>query len=209
MLLLQLSAGQGPDECARAVALCLQRMEQAVKRAIGKGADINMVTVQAESGTQPGCLRSVLLTFTGADALPFASAWQGTMQWQCVSPYRPQHKRKNWFFDGVLYPIDDRVLSGAIRYKTCRASGAGGQHVNTTDSAVIATHIDTGIQVRVESERSQHANKRIAQALIAKRLQMQQAQRQEAGEQQRRMQHFKLQRGQASKVFVGPEFVQR
>lgn len=58
-----------------------------------------------------------------------------------------------------------------LDFKTCRGSGAGGQHRNTTDSAVQLTHKPTGIQVRVESERSQHQNKETAKALLRARLQ--------------------------------------
>nr|WP_205990965.1 MULTISPECIES: peptide chain release factor-like protein [unclassified Pseudoalteromonas] len=59
-----------------------------------------------------------------------------------------------------------KLFDSEIRFQQCRASGAGGQHVNTTDSAVRATHVATGIAVRVESERSQHANKRLARVLL-------------------------------------------
>jgi peptide chain release factor 1 len=62
--------------------------------------------------------------------------------------------------------LDDRDLE----FKACRGSGAGGQHRNTTDSAVQVTHKPTGIQVRVESERSQHQNKELAKALLRARL---------------------------------------
>ena len=61
-------------------------------------------------------------------------------------------------------------LEGEIRFETLRSSGPGGQHVNTTDSAVRATHLASGISVRVQSQRSQHANKRLAILLIARRL---------------------------------------
>jgi len=63
--------------------------------------------------------------------------------------------------------LDERDLE----FKTCRGSGAGGQHRNTTDSAVQLTHKPTGIQVRVESERSQHQNKDTARSILRARLQ--------------------------------------
>lgn len=59
-----------------------------------------------------------------------------------------------------------KLLEKDLVFKTCRGSGAGGQHRNTTDSAVQATHRPTGITVRVESERSQHQNKETARALL-------------------------------------------
>ena len=57
-----------------------------------------------------------------------------------------------------------------IRYEAVRASGPGGQHVNKTDSAVRATHLPSGLSVKVQTERSQHANKRLARALLAHKL---------------------------------------
>lgn len=67
-------------------------------------------------------------------------------------------------------PSDFRLDDRDLDFKTCRGSGAGGQHRNTTDSAVQVTHKPTGIQVRVESERSQHQNKEMAKNLLRARL---------------------------------------
>ncbi len=62
------------------------------------------------------------------------------------------------------------ALRGAVAFKFCRGSGAGGQHRNTTDSAVIATHKPTGLSVRCEGERSQHRNKELALQLLSAKL---------------------------------------
>jgi peptide chain release factor len=98
-------------------------------------------------------------------------------------------------------------LPGEIRFETLRASGPGGQHVNKTDSAVRATHVATGISVKAQSARSQHANKRLALLLIAQRL----AQHAESttGEQraQRRLFHHGVERGNPVRTFKGERFV--
>lgn len=85
---------------------------------------------------------------------------------------------------------------GDLDWKTCRGSGAGGQHRNTTDSAVQLTHLPTGLMVRCESERSQHQNKASALALLSARLQERaEAQVQEKRRDKRRAQLGSGQRG--------------
>lgn len=201
MLLLQLSAGTGPDECARAVALAILKLSKECQQ-----ANVSLRAIEQVAGSKAGCVKSALFQLSGESAERMAERWQGVMQWICASPYRPRHKRKNWFFSSQVFELEELGYSDAIRFQTCRASGAGGQHVNKTDSAVQATHVDSGITVRVESERSQHANKRLARVLIqhklAERRQVQQSQQSK----QRWLQHWDLERGNAVRVFKGESF---
>ena len=88
-----------------------------------------------------------------------------------------------------------------------RARGPGGQHVNKTSSAIRATHVATGLSVRMESERSQHANKRLALQLLQVRLQQEADRHACDARRQRRMQHFALERGNPVRVFYGAAFV--
>jgi peptide chain release factor len=81
------------------------------------------------------------------------------MLWVRQSTFRPKHKRKNWYYGGRVFNIENARQQTNIRYETCCASGAGSQHVNTTDSALRAVDVQTGVTVRVASEHSQHANK--------------------------------------------------
>ncbi|UUZ54668.1 hypothetical protein LP419_00855 [Massilia sp. H-1] len=90
-----------------------------------------------------------------------------------------------------------------------RASGPGGQHVNKTDSAIRATHVASGLSVKVQSERSQHANKRLAAQLLASKLADLAAAATEQGKSERRLRHTQAERGNAARVFVGPRFVER
>lgn len=205
MIFLQLSAGQGPLECCTAVGLALKEVERECQQ---YKLEVSVVEVLPASAT--GTYKSVLLCVNSEDdslVKRVISAWQGVMVWICQSPYRPKHKRKNWFFSGEMFEVSDTSYNSTITFQTCRASGAGGQHVNTTDSAVRATHTETGLTVRVESERSQHANKRLARALLLQKLQVSKRQAAEQQEHERWQQHQTLQRGAPVKTFKGRKFV--
>jgi peptide chain release factor len=133
------------------------------------------------------------------------------MLWICQSPFLPdkkgpKRKRKNWFFSGQMFEVNDTQLDKGVTFQACRASGAGGQHVNTTDSAVRATHTETGISVRVESERSQHANKRLARALLFQKLEALKLEQMTQQEQARWQQHWEVERGNPVRTFKGEKF---
>jgi len=201
LILLQLSAGQGPDECCLAVAKALQCLQ-------GEAEQKRVVTdiLEQEPGDKAGTYRSVLISLEGEAEAVLAQQWEGTLQWTCASPYRPRHLRKNWFIGVSRCAMPANELTSEIRYETLRASGPGGQHVNKTESAVRATHVATGISVRVQTERSQHANKRLAACLLAHKL----AERQSTGvaalRSERRMQHYQIERGSPKRVFAGERF---
>lgn len=201
MILLQLSAAQGPEECALAVAKALRRLlEQAMVQRV------EVRVLEEEAGARQGTLRSVLLALSGEQAEVLADAWSGSLQWICVSPYRPSHRRKNWFFGGARFAAPPANLESQIRFETLRSSGPGGQHVNTTDSAVRATHLASGISVKVQTERSQHANKRLALLLIARKLAEQHEQAQGQLRAERRLFHYQVARGLPNRVFRGERF---
>ena len=204
MILLQLSAGQGPIECCKAVSLALKMIK---KQCLAQG--IKLEIIEVVSATERDCLKSVLLQLdstANSKAKQLARSWQGTMLWVCQSQYRPKHKRKNWFFSGQLFDIDESKFDKGVTFQTCRASGAGGQHVNTTDSAVRATHTATGISVRVESERSQHANKRLARVLLFQKLEQLALDKMTQQGTVRWQQHWEVERGNPVKTFTGEKF---
>jgi peptide chain release factor len=209
MILLQLSAGQGPFECCKAVGLALKTIEKQCRE-----NGIKLDIVETITTKERDCFKSALLQFDSkkADsekensAKKIAESWQGAMLWVCQSQCRPKHKRKNWFFSGQMYEVNDTQLDKGVTFQTCRASGAGGQHVNTTDSAVRATHTETGISVRVESERSQHANKRLARALLFQKLEATKLEQMTQQEKARWQQHWEVERGNPVKTFKGERF---
>ncbi|QDQ28015.1 peptide chain release factor H [Chitinimonas arctica] len=201
MRLLQISSAQGPEECCLAVAGALRQLQ---REAAGMAVEVTLV--EQEAGARAGTFRSVLLGLSGEQAGRLAQAWEGTIQWTCASPYRPRHPRKNWFIGVASCAAPAADLAGAIRFETTRSSGPGGQHVNKTESAVRATHLATGISVKVQTERSQHANKRLAELLIAHRLAGRAQELHDAQRAGRRLLHYQVERGSPTRVFKGERF---
>lgn len=195
MLLMQITAAQGPAECELAVKYTLQKLLADAKR-----SNIRL-DVMETLPTQHGFL-SVLLQAEGEAVQTWADSWCGSIKWVFQSKIRPNHKRKNWFVGVSQFTAStDLPQDDSIVFQACRASGSGGQHVNTTDSAIHATHVATGISVKVMTERSQHANKKLARELIAFKLQ-QRAQMQAADDKHsRHQQHWQLERGNPIRVF--------
>ena len=209
MIWLHITANTGPAECC----LGVRKAFDAVCTEAGREG-IAVSIVEQLAGPVEGTFRSVLLELDdgagGAHDRLLALRWCGSLLWVCESPYRKLHKRKNWFLSGAAFaPPQAPDDIGEIRYEATRASGPGGQHVNKTDSAIRATHVATGLSVKVQTERSQHANKRLAGQLLASKLaELAQAATQK-DKSARRMQHFQAERGNAARVFVGPGFVER
>lgn len=201
MLLLQLSSAQGPVECEIAVSKALRQLYREAQ-ILGVRIDI----VEQVAGYGGNHCKSVLTSLDGEQAEELARRWTGTLLWSCKSPSRPGHKRKNWYFAGQLFSPPQGAQDSEIRFEAMRASGPGGQHVNTTDSAVRATHLATGISVKVQSERSQHDNKRLARLLIQQRLEARQQQDQEQLRQDRRYAHHQVERGNPVRTFNGISF---
>ena len=170
--------------------------------------DVAVTVLETETGRYSDTLRSALVSLDGDNAWALSESWCGTIQWICPSPYRPHHGRKNWFLGIGRFTADEQEQSDAIRYETLRSSGPGGQHVNKTDSAVRATHLASGISVKVQSERSQHANKRLARLLIAWKLEQQQQENSAALKSQRRMFHHQIERGNPRRTFTGMAFIE-
>ena len=200
MILLQLSSAQGPDECCLAVAKALARLS---REAQARSVDVDIVESESGKGrhlplraAEPGRRRRGV---AGGEL-------GGLDQWTCPSPYRPSHPRKNWFIGVLRCEAPAPSLAADIRFETTRSSGPGGQHVNKTESAVRATHVATGISVKVQTERSQHANKRLAVLLIAHRLASHEQARDAAQRARRRQFHHEVERGSPKRVFKGAAF---
>lgn len=210
MMLLQLTANTGPEECCLAVRKALAQLLRD-----GEAAGVRVELLEQVDSEVRGNLRSVLLALEGEGAAAVARRWSGSLLWICASPYRPRHGRKNWFIGGALFDVGEaggtagELDDADVRYEAVRASGPGGQHVNKTDSAVRATHLPSGLSVKVQTERSQHANKRLARALLAHKLATLADEAADAARQRRWRQHQGVERGNAVRTFVGERFVER
>jgi peptide chain release factor len=196
---LQVTAGRGPAECAWAVVRVAEKiLEEA------KAASLEARTLAMEPGPRTGTAQSALLVLRGSSRLEaFVDRWRGTVLWTARSPFRPEHKRKNWFVGvEVLEPVEEnKFLPKDVRFEAMRASGPGGQHVNKTESAIRVTHLPTGLQAVASEERSQHQNRKLALARLAQKLEAQNLQRSDEASKKRWRAHDKLERGNPKAVF--------
>ena len=205
-ILMQISANTGPAECCLAVVKLLAHLEG---RARAAGLGLTLVEEVPVGAT--GLLQSAVLALDGdeAECRRFAGAYAGTILWVCPSPLRPQHRRKNWYLDVMLFSEPARDFGDEVRFETMRSSGPGGQHANKTETAVRATHLATGLSVKVGGSRSQSANKAAALALLGAKVAGHVEQAKQEGRAQRRLRHCSKAGDRIAKRFVGSDFAER
>lgn len=193
-MILQISSGNGPAECELAVGKFLEVLKNEIP---------DMEIISETKTKYVGCYRSVTVS-TNQDV----SHLLGTIKWIVQSPFRPKHKRKNWFIDVSLF--DERPKTDfsedVVSFQTFHCGGHGGQNVNKVETGVRAIHIPTGLSVTATEARTQHLNKKIAINRLSEIIAKQNIEDENLMKQTMWLQHELLERGNPVRTYVGMGF---
>lgn len=195
---IQITAGRGPVECARAVTLVARELLKAFP---------SLQLADCEPHNQAdGCFMSMTFATEEAIPQPIIDEWQGTVLWRSTkNPYRPEHKRSNWFV-GINF-LDElslpKIDESDIVYETCRSGGKGGQNVNKVETTVRAIHTPTGLSVKCSDERSQSQNKTLARERLLLKLRQHNEKTLADSQSRQWSNHVSLERGNPVKKFSG------
>lgn len=193
---IQISSGQGPEECELAVGLLYEEL-------LREGRKLSLIT--CVKGRRKGGFSSIVFE-TEEDLREL----EGSVLWICKSPYRPGHKRKNWYVDvSILEQIPRVTEEMQVRFETFRCGGKGDQNVNKVETGVRLIHLPTGLSVVSTEARTQHMNKKIAMNRLCDLLARQNLDGERREKELAWLEHTRLERGNPVRVYEGSDFVRK
>ena len=198
--IIQITAGKGPVECQWVVVQVTKELKDDAK-----ANDVETRVLTRVKGELKNTLLSISILVSGKDIDGFLKSWLGVIQWTGKSNLRKNVKRKNWFVG--IYELQNiakpKFSKKDVEVQVFRSSGAGGQHVNKTNSAVRIIHLKTGTAVVASNRRSQVQNKKEALKRLEAKLYERIIEKQSIETKSDWTNHLNLERGNAIRTFSG------